>query len=218
MSTTEAISAHEVPEQHNSTNVLGSEAVAAQVELLMVPETVFTYQTSQDLLKTLLSTCSENNIACETATFADQPMFAKTAHALLNSYYFARFNYEVNNGIKEAIAPPLPKHWVDARLDDYSKGVHKGSSDKAHQRLIANSRADHLPKAVQYIVKLPEIGTAQEIQTLLTERGFDIAADAITDLLVVYGFTLKNIETRATQQRKQDEAVAARIPTPLRKI
>ena len=136
----------------------------------------------------------------------------------MNSYYFARFNYEVNSGIKAAIAPPLPKHWVDARLKEYSSGIHKGSSDKVHQRVIANSRADHLPTAMRYIVKLPEIGTAQEIQTLLAEQGFDIAADAITDLLVVYGFTIHNIEDRATEQRKQDAVVAARIPTPLRKI
>ena len=221
MSTTEAIPAHDIPEQHNPTNAsngLGSEAVAAQVELSKVPETIFAYQTSQDLLKTLLSTCAANDLACETVAFADQPMVAKTVHALLNSYYFARFNYEINSGVKAAIAPPLPKHWVDARLKEYYSGVNKGSSDKAHQKLIANSRADHLPRAMRYIVKLPEIGTAQEIQTLLTEQGFDIAADAITDLLVVYGFTIHNIEDRATEQRKQDAVVAARIPTPLRKI
>lgn len=104
-----------------------------------------------------------------------------------------------------------PQQYVQSRLKTFYEKVHKGSPDKVHQHKIKVLRHDFLPIAVERAVALPEIDAAIDIQAHMEDKGETIAADAVTDLLTVYGITIHFIRENHRLRKQEAAEKAARI-------
>ncbi|MDL2342115.1 MAG: hypothetical protein QFB87_03505 [Patescibacteria group bacterium] len=176
---------------------------------LITPEP-FELKTNQQLLVEVIAAATNYGYAPEQVSYKQQPDFTHCTHAIINKYYMARRNDEWEREIDQPIAPPLPYQWVSSRIDTYYNSVFKDSADKTHQGVIRALRKEHLPTALKYAQSLPEIATAIDIQAQLDDAGYDLAADAVSDLLVVYGITLYYLGEKQKAEAKLKQEIAAR--------
>ncbi|MBC7708004.1 hypothetical protein H7Y63_02170 [Polaromonas sp.] len=181
-----------------------------QVETNAIAEQTFAPKTDSELFYDILAATDATGHTAETIDYSNQPSFTRCAHTVLNNYYMNRHRSEWEAGTKNAIARPLPLQWVSSRIDTYYASVHKGSDDRVHQGTILNLRNTHTPTAQRYAQALPEIASAFEIKSMFEQAGHKLAADAMSDLLVVYGITLHFLQEKQRQQQQLKQEIAAR--------
>lgn len=174
----------------------------------------FQVKSPAELLEKVLGNYDSLGNVLGEMTFPEQPGFSHTVHNELNKHFQEQHKSEWAKGIDHAIAPPLPLQWVSSRLDTYYKSVYKGDGDKVHANTIKVLRKEYLPYAEQMAQALPEISAAMEIKTILADGGNEVAADAVEDLLTVYGITIyyireKQAKLRQIAKEKADRAAQA---------
>lgn len=171
---------------------------------------IFRVKSPVELLQDIAANFDSTNKSLSELTYSDQPRFSHTVHNLLNKHFHDQHKSEWASGTDHAIAPPLPLQWVSSRLDTYYKTVFKGDGDKVHEKTVQILRDKNIPFAEHMATALPEISAAMEIKKLLKNAGDEVAADAVTDLLTVYGITIYYIRDKQAKIRKLEKESADR--------
>lgn len=170
----------------------------------------FVPRTYRQLLNQVIEQGAVGGYDVDTLDYQTQPNFTHSVHGVLNGYYMEQHRAEWAENKENSIAPPLPYQWVKSRLDTYYTKVSKGDGDSAHETTIKQLRKNHLPAAIEMTRALPEIEAAVEIQAMLDDAGKEMAADAVSDLLVVYGITIYYLREKQAKLRQERLDMAAR--------
>jgi len=183
-------------------------------------EQSFILRSPEELLSGIQAIAQHSDLEISQLDYNQQPSFSHIVHDVLNKYYQAQHKFEWESGIDNSIAPPLPQQWVSSRLTKYYEMAYKGDSDKVRQNNIKSDRKKFLPVAIDMANALPEISTAMDIQILLDDAGHELAADSVSDLLVVYGITIhllreKQAKLQLEKQAKADRAAKAILSAEL---